>query len=74
MEEKVIVIMKEIPEQETAHSHLESAANTKATECAPQQQETTSRRALIQKYGKYAAVGAPLLLFTSKAHAIHSRP
>lgn len=38
------------------------------------EQETTSRRALIQKYGKYAAVAGPLLLFVSKAHAIHSRP
>jgi hypothetical protein len=36
--------------------------------------ETPSRRKLIERYGKYAIVGAPLLLFASKARAIHSRP
>lgn len=38
------------------------------------QLETPSRRKLIERYGKYALVAAPLLLFASKAHAIHSRP
>jgi hypothetical protein len=36
--------------------------------------ETATRRELIERYGKYALVGAPLLLFASKAHAIHSKP
>jgi len=36
--------------------------------------ETPSRRELIERYGKYAIVAAPLLMFVSKAHAIHSRP
>jgi len=40
----------------------------------PDQKETPSRRELIEKYGKYALVGAPLLIFVSKAHAIHSKP
>jgi len=36
--------------------------------------ETPNRRELIEKYGKYAIVAAPLLLFASKARAIHSKP
>jgi hypothetical protein len=36
--------------------------------------ETPSRRELIERYGKYAIVAAPLLLFASKARAIHSIP
>jgi hypothetical protein len=36
--------------------------------------ETPTRRDLIERYGKYALVAAPLLLFASKAHAIHSAP
>jgi hypothetical protein len=38
------------------------------------QSDTPSRRELIERYGKYAIVGAPLLLFVSKARAIHSKP
>jgi hypothetical protein len=36
--------------------------------------ETPSRRELIERYGKYAIVAAPLLLFATKARAIHSKP
>jgi hypothetical protein len=36
--------------------------------------ELSNRRQLIVRYGKYAVVAAPLLMFVSKAHAIHSRP
>jgi hypothetical protein len=36
--------------------------------------ETPSRRELIERYGKYAIVAAPLLIFVSKASAIHSKP
>jgi hypothetical protein len=36
--------------------------------------ETPTRRDLIERYGKYALVAAPLLMFASKAHAIHSAP
>jgi hypothetical protein len=39
-----------------------------------QQPETSSRRELIERYAKYAVVAAPLLLFVSKANAIHSKP
>ena len=38
------------------------------------QEETATRRELIQRYAKYAVAAAPLLLFVSKAHAIHSKP
>jgi len=36
--------------------------------------ETPNRRELIERYGKYAIVAAPLLLFATKARAIHSAP
>jgi hypothetical protein len=36
--------------------------------------EMPSRRQLIERYAKVAIVGAPLLLFASKAQAIHSKP
>jgi hypothetical protein len=35
---------------------------------------TPNRRELIERYAKYAIVGAPLLLFVSKAQAFHSKP
>jgi hypothetical protein len=34
----------------------------------------TTRRELIERYAKVAVVAAPLLVFVSKARAIHSRP
>jgi hypothetical protein len=33
-----------------------------------------SRRELIERYAKVAAVAGPLLVFVSKAQAIHSKP
>lgn len=33
-----------------------------------------TRREMIARYGKVAIVAAPLLMFVSKARAIHSRP
>lgn len=33
----------------------------------PQQPETSTRRELIERYGKYAVIAPPLLLFISKA-------
>jgi hypothetical protein len=33
-----------------------------------------TRREMIARYGKVAIVAAPLLIFVSKARAIHSRP
>jgi hypothetical protein len=38
------------------------------------QSETPNRRELIGRYAKYAVVAAPLLVFVSKARAIHSKP
>jgi hypothetical protein len=34
----------------------------------------STRRELIERYAMYTAVTAPLLLFASKAYAIHSKP
>jgi hypothetical protein len=44
--------------------------------CAEEQSQPQgpNRRELIKRYGKYALAAGPLLLFVSKAHAIHSRP
>ena len=36
--------------------------------------DASTRRELIKRYGKYALAAGPLLLFVSKAHAIHSAP
>jgi hypothetical protein len=38
------------------------------------QPETPSRRELIERYGKYAILGAPLLVFVSQARAAKSKP
>ena len=44
--------------------------------CAEEQSQPqgSNRRELIKRYGKYALTGGSLLLFVSKAYAIHSRP
>jgi hypothetical protein len=62
--------MKEI--ENNAHVLPEQGANSSSE--APDRPATQSRRQLIEKYGKYAIVAAPLLLFASKARAIHSAP
>lgn len=41
---------------------------------AANEPELSSRRELIERYAKYAVIGAPLLVFVSKAQAIHSKP
>ena len=38
------------------------------------EKEASTRREMIRRYGTYALVAGPLLLFASKAHAIISRP
>ena len=38
------------------------------------QEDTSTRREMIQRYAKVAVAAAPLLLFVSKAKAIHSKP
>jgi hypothetical protein len=41
---------------------------------AAHEPEASSRRELIGQYAKYAVIAAPLLVFVSKAQAIHSKP
>lgn len=53
----------------TAESH-----ETDSSQNVPEGPDSPSRRELMERYAKYAIVGAPLLLFASKAHAIHSKP
>ena len=62
--------MKETKSKIEGHDerHPTSSSNT------PNQPETQNRRQLIERYGKYAIVGAPLMLFATKARAIHSLP
>lgn len=63
--------MQEKP-QET-HSHEDQAVTT-SSPADSESAEISNRRELIRRYGKYALVASPLLLFASKAHAIHSKP
>jgi hypothetical protein len=48
----------------------------KAEQPTPDSREidVPTRRELIMRYSKYALAGGSLLLFVSKAHAIHSAP
>ena len=66
--------MAEEKANEELHSKAELDKPAEAMVEAIDQHDTPSRRELIQRYGKYAVAAAPLLLFVSKAHAIHSRP
>jgi hypothetical protein len=61
-------------EKEVLHSQSEQSAPSPAHQDTANQPEKSNRRELIERYGKYAIVGAPLLMFVSKAHAIHSKP
>lgn len=63
-----------IEKEEQEHSQADKETTPLSPSGSANQPETRSRRELIERYGKYALVGAPLLLFVSKAHAIHSRP
>jgi hypothetical protein len=58
--------MPETPEKQDTVQHEEQEAI--------RQEDTSTRREMIQRYAKVAVAAAPLLLFVSKAHAIHSRP
>jgi hypothetical protein len=41
---------------------------------ATNEPESSSRRELIERFVKTATIAAPLVLFVSKARAIHSKP
>jgi hypothetical protein len=57
--------------QESQASH---EANAELPIAETQKTDASTRRELIQRYAKYALVAGPMLLFVSKAHAIHSAP
>jgi hypothetical protein len=63
-------------EEKKEEMHLPAAeeTTTSSQEETANEPEVSNRRQLITRYGKYAVVAAPLLMFVSKAHAIHSRP
>jgi len=60
--------------QEKLHTQSEREDAVVSSRDDSDQLETSSRRELIERFGKYAIVGAPLLLFASRARAIHSKP
>jgi hypothetical protein len=55
-------------------THSQPEQDVTSSSDTSDQPETPTRRQLIERCAKYAIVGAPLLLFASKAHAIHSKP
>jgi hypothetical protein len=61
-------------EKEVILSQAEQSASPLAPQDTADEPEKSSRRELIERYGRYAIVAAPLLMFVSKAHAIHSKP
>ncbi len=63
--------MSEEPEQNDFQGGPDKAASAPNAANEP---ELSSRRELIERYAKYAVVGAPLLVFVSRAQAIHSKP
>lgn len=62
--------MKEPKEEITSQADQKDATSSDADN----QPASETRRELIARYGKVAVVAAPLLMFVSKARAIHSRP
>jgi hypothetical protein len=54
--------------------HSQTSHDVTSTDDTANQPETSNRRELIARFGKVAIVAAPLLMFVSKARAIHSRP
>ena len=54
--------------------HSQAGHDVPSTDDTANQPETSNRRELITRYGKVAIVAAPLLIFVSKARAIHSKP
>lgn len=60
--------------KEEIYAHRDECVRSSSSTDSSNSQETPSRRELIERYGKYALVATPLLLFASKARAIHSAP
>jgi hypothetical protein len=60
--------------ENTKENHSQADRDVASTDDTANQPETSNRRELIARYGKVAIVAAPLLMFVSKARAIHSKP
>jgi hypothetical protein len=58
--------------EETQSQPGQVAGSTPAP--AGKEPESSTRRELIERYAKYAVIAGPLLMFVSKAQAIHSKP
>ena len=63
--------MNDRPEGMSPDNEQHPAANSPDEANDPQ---IPSRRELIERYAKAAVIAAPLLVFVSKAQAIHSKP
>jgi len=66
-----ISAMNDRPEGMSPGNEQHQAINSPDEANEPQ---IPSRRELIERYAKVAVVAAPLLVFVSKARAIHSKP
>jgi|HubBroStandDraft_3_1064219.scaffolds.fasta_scaffold1767511_1 hypothetical protein len=69
---RFIRIMKE--DNQEIHSQKERDSVSPSAPASANRPETETRREMIATFGKVAIVAAPLLMFVSKARAIHSRP
>jgi len=63
--------MNDRPEEMHSQDEQQQAPSSPDTANEP---ETSTRRELIGRYAKAAIIAAPLLVFVSKARAIHSKP
>jgi hypothetical protein len=63
--------MNDRPEEMRSQDEQDTAPSLRDSDNEP---ETSNRRELIERYAKAAIIAAPLLLFVSKARAIHSKP
>jgi hypothetical protein len=63
--------MNDRPEEMHSQDEQDTAPSLPDSDNEP---ETSNRRELIERCAKIAIIASPLLLFVSKAQAIHSKP
>ena len=66
-----ISAMNDRPEGMSPDNEQDKATHSQDEANAPQ---LPGRRELIERYAKVAVIAAPLLVFVSRAQAIHSKP
>jgi hypothetical protein len=63
--------MNDQPERLSPDNEQHQATNSQDV---PNEPPIPSRRELVERFAKAAVIAAPLVVFVSKAQAIHSRP